>query len=76
MRITRHGTRKFDPEIEATCTGCHCQIAFRLTEAIRVSDPRDGDYYEIQCPECPRHITVAAHIAERTLPDSAGAERG
>lgn len=59
MRILKQGTRDGGRKYTATCNGCGTKIEFLQKEATRVSDQRDGDYMEIQCPTCPRRITKA-----------------
>jgi uncharacterized C2H2 Zn-finger protein len=41
----------------------HCTSVFEATrqEARRVSDQRDGDYWDVRCPVCTRQVTKAVH---------------
>ena len=68
MRIVRHGKRWANPEVHGICTTCSCQVAFNLSEAKRVSDQRDGDFYQVKCPECASgYINVDAQVAEGSV---------
>lgn len=57
MKILKHGKPPGDQKHRETCDGCGTEIEFLTSEATRVSDPRDGDFWRIQCPVCPRAIT-------------------
>jgi len=57
MRILKHGKPSGDQKHVATCQGCGTKIEFLTSEAQRVTDQMDGDYWRIKCPVCPRDIT-------------------
>lgn len=59
MRILKLGKTAGDTKFKCTCNGCGTVMEFLKSESKYVNDPRDGDYYEIQCPVCPRRITKA-----------------
>lgn len=52
MRIIQKG--RVEPRVvRFTCRECGCIFEAATTiEAIRVTDQRDGDYYECKCPTC------------------------
>lgn len=57
MRILKHGKPDGDQKHTATCMGCGTKIEYLTSEATRVHDQRDGHYWRIKCPVCPRDIT-------------------
>lgn len=59
MKIIRMGKPHGDEKFKATCNGCNTKVEFLKSEAKYVTDQSDGDYYEVQCPVCPRRITLA-----------------
>lgn len=59
MKILKLGKPAGDEKFTATCNGCGTKVEFLKSETKYVNDPRDGDYWEIQCPVCPRRITKA-----------------
>lgn len=64
MKIIAHGKMVGSPEIHGDCVSCYCKIAFVPDEAKLVYDGRDGNYYQIKCPECPGYINVSVRVAE------------
>ena len=58
MKIIRRGTLPTEKVYEGTCNHCDTVVEFQAKEAKLVSDQRDGDYYEIQCPVCGHTICV------------------
>ena len=60
MRIISYGK---DPatgtDYKIKCNNCRTVFEFHSGEAITRPDPRDGDYYEVQCPVCKRLCTQA-----------------
>lgn len=62
MRIVKYGTDPADNKVKAKCQNCGTVIEFMSREAERVHDQRDGDYWRIKCPTCPRDITKAVVI--------------
>ncbi len=62
MRIVKYGTDPSDNKVKAKCQNCGTVIEFMPREADRVHDQRDGDYWQIKCPVCPRDITKAVVI--------------
>lgn len=57
MRIIKHGKPPGDQKHTLKCAGCGTKIEALTSELERVSDARDGDFWRIQCPVCPRAIT-------------------
>lgn len=57
MKIIKHGTPPGDKKHVVKCGGCGTKLEFLTSEAERVTDQRDGDFWRIQCPICPRAIT-------------------
>lgn len=58
MRIIKAGILPENKVITATCMYCKCVFEFSVKEAKHVSDQRDGDYYQIDCPTCSRTLSV------------------
>lgn len=54
MKIIKSGKKQ--PALlrkKITCSECKCRFQLESkSEAKFVSDQRDGDYYEIRCPQC------------------------
>jgi len=42
--------------IDGRCTHCGCEFTFLPKEAEYQSDQRDGDFYKIKCPTCPKSV--------------------
>lgn len=40
------------------CRWCTCVFEFQSKDANLISDQRDGDYYEINCPDCKKKETT------------------
>lgn len=57
MRIVKHGKPYGDQKHKLKCPGCGTVIETLTSELKRVTDQRDGDYWTIPCPVCPRAIT-------------------
>lgn len=51
-----------------TCGGCGCHFSFTLAEVKRVSDPREGEYYKVKCPQpgCAFTSDIAAEALHRS----------
>ena len=51
-----------------TCRVCSCRFSVEEKEATLVPDQRDGDYYEVKCPEtfCRKTCTMAVSVRKRT----------
>lgn len=45
---------------KVTCRYCECVFEFSELEGKRIPDSRDGDYFEVSCPECHNTVTKAA----------------
>ncbi|HXV27024.1 MAG TPA: hypothetical protein VD862_03330 [Candidatus Paceibacterota bacterium] len=67
MKVIRKGNgRKSWAGKRVTCPACQCQFALEAKDHLRlVPDNRDGDYYEVPCPECGHTIAVAAELLNR-----------
>lgn len=48
-----------NPKMVATCAACACEFSFQAQDAAYVSDQRDGDYYQLPCPNatCSKPVT-------------------
>lgn len=57
IRIIKQRTDSLSKPMRVKCPGCTSTIEFTREDAKLVYDQRDGSYYEIQCPCCPRRIT-------------------
>lgn len=58
MKIIREGNA--EPEtVRFECRNCKCIFeALKRLEVRLISDQRDGDYYECECPTCKTNCTV------------------
>ncbi len=59
IRIIKQKVAYGDKPMRVTCPGCRSVVEFTKQDAKLVNDQRDGDYYTIDCPCCPRRITKA-----------------
>lgn len=59
MRVIKPGRLPEKRLHRIACRTCHAQFEFEQHEAKYVSDFRDGDYLEINCPTCGNTCTVA-----------------
>lgn len=44
-----------------TCRDCGCKFKLELADSAKVkfvSDQRDGDFYQVNCPECKAQQTI------------------
>lgn len=48
--IIQAGTPPSEKPIFAVCNSCWTHFTFGLSDALRISDQRDGDFYSIRCP--------------------------
>jgi predicted nucleic acid-binding Zn-ribbon protein len=46
------------PKTRTELCSCGCMFVFEASEAKYVNDPRDGDAYVVQCPECDASLYV------------------
>jgi hypothetical protein len=60
VEIIRLGTLPGSREHTTTCRNCDTQFSFKQSEARFMADPRDGDFWEIDCPLCKTNCTAAA----------------
>jgi PHP family Zn ribbon phosphoesterase len=56
MKIIREGKLPETRTYEATCSNCKCVFEFTPPEANLISDPRDGNYFQVACPTCSRLV--------------------
>lgn len=61
MRVIKPGIDPQDVAQQATCHNCHAVIEFMPREVERVSDQRDGDFYQFNCPCCGKSTTRQCH---------------
>lgn len=59
MKIVKHGKPPGNQKHKLKCPNCGTKIECLTSEMKRTTDQRDGDYWSIQCPVCPRMITKA-----------------
>jgi len=60
MKIIKKGTGSpTDKSVRFTCKNCGALIEAKKSEGKHVSDFRDGDYYEMKCPQCNNFNNVA-----------------
>ena len=57
MRIVKLGKPQGDQKHKLKCPACNTVIEALTSEMERVTDPREGDFWKIPCPVCPRLIT-------------------
>lgn len=69
MRIIKEGKIPEEQEIKATCRYCGTQFAFYRKEATYISDQRDGDYLDIQCPLCKKSVTASIVVPSQLTYD-------
>lgn len=53
------------------CREQFCQARIKLEKGDPVkfnSDQRDGDFYQLQCPECKSYITIDADLLRKSVP--------
>ncbi len=64
MKVVRKGkTDKPWVGYKATCGSCDAKLKLEKGDRVNfIADPRDGDYYEVKCPECGDTITVSASL--------------
>ncbi len=63
MKVLKHGKSGQavnNEPLHLTCPACDTEIECTRGEMTLQNDSRDGDYYEIKCPDCDRMITKAA----------------
>ena len=58
MRIIKEGRLKSEKVYQPTCNDCKTIFEFKQGEANYVSDQRDGDCLQINCPFCGQVVTV------------------
>ena len=56
VKIIKKGKLTEDKLKKMKCGECKTVFQFRISEAERVMDGRDGDYYTINCPVCKQDI--------------------
>lgn len=60
MKIIREGRDPKTIPMLASCNHCKTQVEFLPIEAKYVSNQREGDYYQVDCPVCNHQITASA----------------
>jgi hypothetical protein len=71
MRVIQPGRLKLDVEnTPCACINCGCVFAFRPSEADRIEDSRDGDYFRIACPTCTVLNSVDCRLEGSAVPTS------
>jgi RNase P subunit RPR2 len=68
MKVIKKGKVKSNlTNKKIACSECSCKFKLESEkEAKLVSDRRDGDYYEITCPECGNKGTYAASLFQNS----------
>jgi len=59
ITVIKRGKPKKEKPIACSCPDCKSVIKFLPTDAKRIPDMRDGDYYELGCPVCGETIRKA-----------------
>lgn len=59
------GVQKPTDRFRGKCPHCDSVVGFLRKAAVRIHDQRDGDYYCLPCPACPKDITIAADRFEQ-----------
>lgn len=67
MKVIKKGRSK-SWKRRLSCYGCNALLEVLDTDCRYVSDQRDGDYYEVKCPECDDSITIAARVLRDDRP--------
>jgi hypothetical protein len=57
VTITKRGTPPSDRVYECRCVQCKTEFTFNASDAERVPDIRDGDFFRIACPVCGHRCT-------------------
>lgn len=52
MRVIRRGVIPQMQTHEVTCMHCKSDLEFHELEALRITDLREGDYFQLTCPVC------------------------
>ena len=52
VQILKHGEKPEDRIYITQCRTCHTDFQFQPTDAVYMTDQRDGDAYKIACPCC------------------------
>jgi uncharacterized protein with PIN domain len=63
ITIIKRGTDPREQPINTTCSRCKTEFSFHEADAKRVTDQRDGDYFDLPCPVCGKSCTVSLQIA-------------
>lgn len=58
MEIIRKGVASESKTYRVSCDNCDTLFKFQQLEANWVTDNRDGDYLEVDCPVCGKSVTV------------------
>ena len=58
MKIIKEGKRSENVTYRGSCIRCKTEVEFDRHEATKHSDPRDGDYLNVDCPVCGNEISV------------------
>lgn len=67
MKILKKGDGPKTPIAQIKCHECDTVFECSKKEGRYVPDWRDGDYYEIDCPNCHRQMNVAASLFRKPL---------
>lgn len=68
MKVVKKG-KMGEPWVnrKVTCESCTAKIKLEAGDSVRlVSDQRDGNYYELKCPECGESITIDATLFQKS----------
>ena len=68
MKIVKQGRVPEKREYKVGCDNCDTVFIFEQGEAKYVSDQRDGDFLQINCPTCGKAVTygLTGNAAELT----------
>lgn len=62
MKILKKGKKPSGLQATAECQECDCKFRFAQSEARFFGDPRDGDAYVVNCPECKHENWVSVDL--------------
>lgn len=62
MEIIKRGKRAASRNVALSCDDCGTRFRCAIGEMRLMPDFRDGDYYEVACPECRKSVTYSADL--------------
>lgn len=67
MKILKPGKLPSAKTITTTCDHCGCKFRFAIKEAKLIPDQRDGDFYQVHCPQkgCGSDVNLDASLVSK-----------